>query len=59
MYPESGKGSGDGIANPTAGRYLDLANGNNACEDPVRNGTQIISSQASWVFPAGISPRIN
>lgn len=57
--PEKGKGTEDGVANPTAGRYLEyLANGNNAYEDPVRNGVQVISSQALQVFPAGLSPRI-
>ena len=55
-----GKSTEDGVANPTADRYLeDLANGNNAYEDPVRNGVQIFSSQALQVFSAGLSPRIN
>lgn len=46
-HPEKGKGTEDGVANPTAGRYLeDLANGKHAYEDPVRNGVQIISLQA-------------
>lgn len=59
-YPEKGKGTEDGVANPTAGRYLEeLAKGNNACEDPVRNRVQILSSQAFQVFSVRLSPRIN
>lgn len=56
MHPEKGKGTEDAVANPTASRYLeDLANGNNAHQDPAGNGVQIFSSQAftgysSWTL---------
>lgn len=56
-HPEQGKGT---VAKLTAGRYLeDLVDGNNAYEDPVRNGLQIIIAQALQVFPAGLLLRIN
>lgn len=57
---EQDKGTEDGVANPTAGRYLEnLANGNNAYEDPVRNGLWIIIAQALQAFPAGHLLRMN
>lgn len=57
--PEQGKGTEDGVVNPTAGRYLDLIDGINAYEDPVRKELWIIIAQALQVFPTGLLLRIN